>query len=224
MNAAIRAVVRTALVQGVGVVGIERGYQGLINQEFIPMSFPFGRRHHPPRRYDLEERPFGCLQDAGGTGRRPSRTCVKPGSRPWSSSAATDLSEGRSRLSEMGVPAVGVPATIDNDIACTDTSIGFDTAVNTAVDAINKIRDTATSHERTYVVEVMGRESGFIALWAGLAGGAESILIPEISLQHRFGLRADRARPNRWERATASSSSPKGSKAIPMRARARVWA
>ena len=87
---------------------------------------------------------------------------------------------GALALSEMGIPAVGVPATIDNDIACTDACIGFDTAVNTVIDGINKIRDTASSHERTYVVEVMGRESGFLALWAGLAGGAESILIPEI--------------------------------------------
>lgn len=89
---------------------------------------------------------------------------------------------GALALTEMGIPAIGVPATIDNDIACTDSSIGFDTAVNTAVDGINKIRDTASSHERTYVVEVMGRESGYLALWAGLAGGAESILIPEISV------------------------------------------
>src|SRR5690606_4322732 len=86
---------------------------------------------------------------------------------------------GALRLTEMGLPAVGVPATIDNDVYGTDRTTGFDTAVNTCLDAIRKIRDTATSHERTFVLEVMGRHSGWIALAAGLAGGAESILLPE---------------------------------------------
>ena len=83
-------------------------------------------------------------------------------------------------MASMGFPIIGVPGTIDNDLSCTDYTIGFDTTVNTVVDAINKIRDTATSHERVFVIEVMGREAGFIALSSGLAGGAESILIPEM--------------------------------------------
>src|SRR5699024_10544066 len=82
-------------------------------------------------------------------------------------------------LTKKGFPCIGVPATIDNDIKGTDFTIGFDTALNTVIEAIDKIRDTATSHERTYIIEVMGRDAGDLALWAGLAGGAESILIPE---------------------------------------------
>src|SRR5699024_9313646 len=86
---------------------------------------------------------------------------------------------GAQKLTEKGFPCIGVPATIDNDIAGTNFTIGFDTALNTIIEAIDKIRDTATSHERTYVVEVMGRDAGDLALWSGLADGAESILIPE---------------------------------------------
>ncbi|MBP2646228.1 MAG: pfkA, partial [Firmicutes bacterium] len=86
---------------------------------------------------------------------------------------------GALKLTNLGFPTIGIPGTIDNDIACTDMTLGFDTAVNTVIDAIDKIRDTATSHDRTYVVEVMGRHAGDIALWSGLAGGAESVLIPE---------------------------------------------
>lgn len=179
MNAAIRAVVRTALEQGVGVIGVERGFQGLINEEFIPMS----------------SRSVADIIHRGGTVLKSARSeafktregrekAVAALRRAGVSALVVIGGDGSFRgalaLTAMGIPAVGVPATIDNDIACTDVSIGFDTAVNTVVDGINKIRDTASSHERTCVVEVMGRESGFIALWAGLAGGAESILIPEI--------------------------------------------
>lgn len=179
MNAAIRAVVRTALEQGVGVVGVERGYQGLINREFIPMTSRSvadiihrggtilkSARSEAFKTVEGREKAVAALKEAGISG------MVVIG--------GDGSLRGASALSEMGIPAVGVPATIDNDIACTDACIGFDTAVNTVIDGINKIRDTASSHERTYVVEVMGRESGFLALWAGLAGGAESILIPEI--------------------------------------------
>lgn len=179
MNAAIRAVVRTALEQGVGVVGVERGYQGLINREFIPMTSRSvadiihrggtilkSARSEAFKTVEGREKAVAALKEAGISG------MVVIG--------GDGSLRGALALSEMGIPAVGVPATIDNDIACTDACIGFDTAVNTVIDGINKIRDTASSHERTYVVEVMGRESGFLALWAGLAGGAESILIPEI--------------------------------------------
>src|SRR5690606_35680751 len=87
---------------------------------------------------------------------------------------------GAQELSSMGFATVGIPGTIDNDIECTDLSVGFDTALNMVLDAINKIRDTALSHDRVYVVEVMGKNSGFIALYAGLAGGADAVLVPEI--------------------------------------------
>ena len=88
--------------------------------------------------------------------------------------------KGANVLSKLGIPTIGIPTTIDNDIPFTDTCIGFDTAVNTVVDALNKVRDTATSHERTFVIEVMGRKSGHLALYTGLASGAETILVPEI--------------------------------------------
>lgn len=179
MNAAIRAVVRTALAHNVGVIGVERGFQGLINKEFV----------------ELTSRSVADIIHRGGTILRSARceAFKTPEGRQTGVANAREAGisamvviggdgsfRGALALTELGIPAVGVPATIDNDIPGTDASIGFDTAVNTVVDGINKIRDTATSHDRTYVVEVMGRESGFIALWAGLAGGAESILIPEI--------------------------------------------
>jgi len=179
MNAAIRAVVRTALAQDVGVIGVERGFHGLIHGEFVEMTSRSvadiihrggtilkSARSEAFKTPEGREKAVRNLREAG-----VSAMVVIGGDGSF---------RGAIALTELGIPTVGVPATIDNDIACTDASIGFDTAINTVIDGINKIRDTATSHERTYVVEVMGRESGYIALWAGLAGGAESILIPEI--------------------------------------------
>lgn len=179
MNAAIRAVVRTAIYEGLNVVGIKRGYSGLISKEFIDMSLgsvadiiqrggtmlytarceAFLTREGQQAGYDaLVERGVDGLIVIGGDG----------------------SFHGAQALDRIGMPTIGIPGTIDNDIACCDTTIGFDTAVNTAIEAIDKIRDTATSHERTYVVEVMGRHAGDIALAVGLAGGAESVLIPEV--------------------------------------------
>lgn len=179
MNAAIRAVVRKGIYHGLEVFGIYRGYQGLIN----------GELHHMPSRS------VGDILQRGGTILRSARSqefkteegqkkAAKQLERVGIEAVVVIGGDGSLRgavdLGKYGIRCVGVPATIDNDIACTDFSIGFDTAVNTAVDAINKIRDTATSHERLYVIEVMGRHSGFLALDAGLAGGAECILIPEL--------------------------------------------
>lgn len=179
MNAAIRAVVRTALARGIQVFGVERGYQGLIQGAVI----------------ELSSRSVADIVQRGGTILRSARSSEFRTSEGQAKAVATlkrfgidgmvilggDGSfRGAQALTHAGVAAVGIPATIDNDIGCTDIAIGFDTAVNTVVDAINKIRDTASSHERTYVVEVMGRNAGYIALHAGLAGGAESILIPEV--------------------------------------------
>ncbi|GAB4270437.1 6-phosphofructokinase [Thermincola ferriacetica] len=180
MNAAIRAVVRKGIFEGLEVVGIKRGYAGLINGEFVDMN-------------------LGSVADIiqrGGTILRTARSeefrTVEGRCRAYANMQEQGIEgliviggDGSFRgaqifSQEHGVKVIGIPGTIDNDIPCSDYSIGFDTSVNTVVDAINKIRDTATSHERTYVIEVMGRHAGYIALEAGLAGGAESILIPEI--------------------------------------------
>lgn len=180
MNAAIRAVVRRAIHHGLEAFGVRRGYLGLIQGEFEPMpatavsgiinrggtmlltarSPEFLTEEGQGRAVEqLKSRDIGTLIVIGGDG---------------SLHGAYDL------WHKWGVPTVGVPASIDNDLAGTDFSIGFHTAVNTGVDAIDKIRDTAVSHDRIFVVEVMGRRVGFIALEVGLAGGAEAILIPEM--------------------------------------------
>ncbi len=179
MNAAVRAVVRKAIFQDLEVVGIQRGYYGLLKKEFIPLNL----------------RSVGDIIQRGGTMLRTAR-CEEFKSQPGVLEGVQNIQEqgidglaviggdgsfrGALALAHYGVPVVGIPATIDNDLEGTDYSIGYDTALNNVVDAINKIRDTATSHERTFIVEVMGRKSGQIALIAGLAGGAESILIPEV--------------------------------------------
>ncbi|ORX23197.1 6-phosphofructokinase [Thermoanaerobacterium sp. PSU-2] len=180
MNAAIRAVVRCGIYNGLTVKGIMRGYQGLIDDEIEDMTLSS----------------VGDIIQRGGTILRTAR------------SAEFKTKEGRAKAAEVlkkhnieglvviggdgsfrgaqllsnehGVNTIGIPGTIDNDIPCTDYTIGFDTACNTAIDAINKIRDTATSHERANIIEVMGRNAGYIALYAGLAGGAEIIIIPEV--------------------------------------------
>ncbi|MBI3945226.1 MAG: 6-phosphofructokinase [Armatimonadetes bacterium] len=180
MNACIRAVVRTAVSRGVAVVGIRRGYDGLIRGDAVPM--------------DAES--VGGILNRGGTllyTARSSRFLSREGQQEAVDSLSRLGIEGlviiggegslrgaRALGSDWGVPVVGVPATIDNDVAGTDFAIGFDTAVNVALEAIDKIRDTAASHERVFVIEVMGREVGFIALEVGLAGGAEAILLPEV--------------------------------------------
>ncbi|MBS4021425.1 MAG: 6-phosphofructokinase [Dethiobacter sp.] len=178
MNAAIRAVVRKAIYHGLEVTGIRRGYSGLIAGDGSPME-------------------LGSVADIIQRGGTVLRTARSPEflESTGQQQAVSNLHEmgveglviiggdgsfrGAAALEEAGVHTVGIPGTIDNDIPFTDASIGFDTAVNNVTDAINKVRDTATSHERIYVIEVMGRTSGQIALAAGLAGGAESILVPE---------------------------------------------
>lgn len=179
MNAAIRAVVRKAIYHGLEVIGIKRGFAGFVEADMEPMN-------------------LGSVADIiqkGGTILRTARSeaFMTPEGRAkaWENVERFGLQglvviggDGSFKgakvfFEEYGLPVICVPATIDNDIPGTEWSIGFDTAVNNVIDAINKIRDTATSHERTFIVEVMGRRSGYIALTAGLAGGAESILIPE---------------------------------------------
>lgn len=179
MNAAIRAVVRKANYHNIETIGISRGFSGLIENDFRLLS-----------TIDVSD-----IIHRGGTILRTARSPEfmeeegqKRGLQNLQNNGIEGLIviggdgsfRGASRLASMGFPTIGIPGTIDNDLSCTDFTIGFDTTINTVVDAINKIRDTATSHERVFVIEVMGREAGFIALSSGLAGGAESILIPEM--------------------------------------------
>ncbi|WP_147803406.1 6-phosphofructokinase [Alkalicoccus halolimnae] len=180
MNAAIRAVVRKAIYHNLEVFGIYYGYQGLINGDIKK----------------LELGSVGDIIHRGGTVLYTAR-CEEFKTEEGQQKGIDQLKKfgieglvviggdgsfkGAKKLSEQGIPTVGVPGTIDNDIPGTDFTIGFDTALNTVIDAVDKIRDTATSHERTYVIEVMGRDAGDLALWAGLADGAETIMIPEVN-------------------------------------------
>ncbi|WP_438432025.1 6-phosphofructokinase [Gorillibacterium sp. sgz500922] len=179
MNAAVRAVVRSGLYHNLKVYGIQRGYYGLIHDDI--------------REMDL--RSVGDIIHRGGTILQTARS--KEMMTPEGQQLAADnlrkhgidalvviggdgSYQGAQKLSKLGIATMALPGTIDNDISYTDFTIGFDTAVSIVVDAINKLRDTMTSHERSSVVEVMGRHCGDIALYAGLASGAESILVPEI--------------------------------------------
>lgn len=180
MNAAVRAVVRSALYYGLDVYGVQRGYQGLINDDI--------------RQMDL--RSVGDIIQRGGTMLQTAR-CMEFTTEEGQQKAADNLRKrgidaliviggegtyiGANKLSKLGIRTMALPGTIDNDIPYTDFTIGFDTAVSIVVDAINKLRDTMTSHERSSVVEVMGRRCGDIALHAGLASGAETILVPEVA-------------------------------------------
>lgn len=181
MNAAIRAVVRKAIYHGIEVVGISLGFSGLILGDFQQLN---GKTVG-----DIIHRGGTILRTArseefrGPVGQRTAAENLKGAGIQGVVVIGGDGSlRGALRLAEYGIAIVGIPATIDNDIPCTDYTIGFDTAVNTVVDAINKIRDTAASHERVIIIEVMGRRSGHIALMAGIAGGAETIFIPEVEV------------------------------------------
>ncbi|WP_335872238.1 6-phosphofructokinase [Bacillus sp. 2205SS5-2] len=178
MNAAVRAVVRKAIYHGMEVYGIYQGYNGLISGNIKK----------------LELGSVGDIIHRGGTTLYTAR-CEEFKTREGQQKGIEQLKalgiegivviggdgsyRGARALTEQGFPCIGVPGTIDNDIPGTELTIGFDTALNTVIDAVDKIRDTATSHERTFIIEVMGRNAGDIALWSGLAGGAETILIPE---------------------------------------------
>lgn len=178
MNAAIRSVVRKALANGVAVKGIKKGYQGLLNEEIVDMD-----RHSVS---DIIQRGGTIL----GTARcaefrteegqeRGAQICRKHGIDGMVVIGGDGSYRGAQQLARHGINTVGLPGTIDLDIACTDYTIGFDTAVNTAMSAIDKVRDTSSSHERCSIIEVMGRNAGYIALWCGVANGAEDILLPE---------------------------------------------
>ncbi|MBR0208043.1 MAG: 6-phosphofructokinase [Oscillospiraceae bacterium] len=178
MNAAVRAVVRTAIANGIECVGIRRGWQGLIHSDFVPLS----------------RESVGHILSRGGTilytarseefmtekGRlKAVSTCKMLGLDGVVAIGGDGTFRGALELSRLGVPVVGVPATIDNDVGCTNYTIGFDTACNTAIECIDRLRDTMQSHERCSVVEVMGRNAGFLALYVGIAVGATTVLVPE---------------------------------------------
>ena len=178
MNAAIRAVVRTALQKGLAVKGIMRGYAGLLAEEIVDMnraSVADFIYKGGPILYTA-----GCLEFTTPEGqKRGAEICRKHGIDGVVVIGGDGSFKGAGKLAALGINTIGIPGTIDLDIACTDYTVGFDTAVNTAMEAIDKIRDTSTSHERCSIIEVMGRRAGYIALWCGIANGAEEILIPE---------------------------------------------
>lgn len=179
MNAAIRAVTRAAIYGGMEVIGVQRGYEGLLEGDFIP----------------LEKGSVGSIIHRGGTFLRTARS-ERFKTEEGQQEALRRLEEARVdglvviggegsyrgawELHRKGFPVVGLPGTIDNDIAGTDETIGFDTAVNTGLEAVQKLRDTASSHDRLFIVEVMGRRTGFLALEVGAASGAEVAIVPEV--------------------------------------------
>ena len=178
MNAAIRAVVRKAISNGVTVKGIKRGYAGLLNEEIV----------------DMQKQNVSDIIQRGGTILGTARClefkepdvqahaadiCRKHGIDGLVVIGGDGSYRGAQALARNGINTIGLPGTIDLDIECTEYTIGFDTAINTAMEAIDKVRDTSSSHERCSIIEVMGRNAGYIALWTGVANGAEDILLPE---------------------------------------------
>ena len=178
MNAAIRAVVRTCIARGIKVKGIKKGYQGLLNEEIVDMQ--------ASDVSDIIQRggtilgTARCLEFKTKEGQQKgAEICRKHGIDGIVVIGGDGSYRGAQALSRNGINTIGLPGTIDLDISCTEYTIGFDTAVNTAMEAIDKVKDTSSSHERCSIIEVMGRDAGYIALWCGIANGAEDILIPE---------------------------------------------
>lgn len=179
MNAAIRAVVRTSIYNGAKIYGIKRGFNGLIHGDVIEMNL--SSVADIIHRGGTILRTARCEEFQTAEGLKKAVNIADVFDFDGIIVIGGDGSfRGAKELSKKGIACIGVPGTIDNDLAYTDFTIGFDTAVNTVLDAINKIRDTTTSHERISIIEVMGRNSGDIALYSGLAGGAESIIVPEV--------------------------------------------
>jgi 6-phosphofructokinase 1 len=189
LNPCIRSVVRTAIDKGLEVVGVRRGYAGLIESDMM----------------ELNARSVGGILNRGGTflgtarslefkapkgQRHVLRNLNRVGINGLVVIGGNGSLTGALKLHEMGFPVVGIPATIDNDVNGTDISIGVDTTLNTILDAVDKIKDTASSHERAFLVEVMGRDSGYLALMASIASGAELALIPEVEIEVEEVVRA----------------------------------
>ena len=178
MNAAVRAVARIGKERGLKVKGIRKGYNGLLNEDIIDLT--------PTETADTIFRggtilfTARCEEFKTEEGqKRGAEICKAHGIDGLVVIGGDGSFQGAKKLAALGINTIAVPGTIDLDIACTEYTIGFDTAVNTAMEAIDKIRDTSTSHERCSIVEVMGRGAGYIALWCGIANGAEDVLIPE---------------------------------------------
>ena len=182
MNAAIRAVVRTALGKGVKVRGIRKGYKGLLNEEIIDLDA--GDVSDIIQRGGTILQTARCKEMITEEGQQKAAAiCKKYGIDGLVVIGGDGSFRGAQKLAYLGVNTIGVPGTIDLDIDCTEYTIGFDTAVNTAMEAIDKVRDTSTSHSRCSIIEVMGRDAGFLALNGAIASGAEAAIIPEFSTE-----------------------------------------
>ena len=197
MNAAIRAVVRTAIYFGMEVYGIERGYAGLIEDTMMPMEMR--SVSDIVQRGGTKLRTARCLEMLTQDGQKKAvKTLERHGIEGLVVIGGDGSFRGAKSLTEnYGIPTIGIPGTIDNDLEYTDYTLGFDTAVNTCLEVINKLRDTMNSHERISVVEVMGRHCGDIALYAGITSGAEIIIVPEIAYDmDDIVMRINRSRAN----------------------------
>jgi len=195
MNAAIRAVVRTGIARGYEVYGVRRGYNGILKKEISLMSFTDVSeklQHGGTFLFTARSAEFG--EDAGK--RKAAAICKELGIDALIVIGGDGSFTGAKNLSKYGVNVIGIPGTIDLDIAYTEYTIGFDTAVNTAMEAIDRLRETSNSHERCSVVEVMGRSAGYIALWCGIANGAEQILLPE-KFDNNYDLLVEQIKKNR---------------------------
>ena len=178
MNAAVRAVVRAAIANGIECIGVRRGWQGLITADFIKLtSTSVGHILSRGGTILYTARSDDFMNDSGR--QRAVATCKMLGLEAIVAIGGDGTFRGALELSRLGIPVVGIPATIDNDVGCTNYTIGFDSACNTAIECIDKLRDTMQSHERCSVVEVMGRNAGFLALYVGIAVGATAVLVPE---------------------------------------------
>ncbi|MBD1427401.1 6-phosphofructokinase [Sphingobacterium arenae] len=201
MNAGIRAVVRTGIYNDLNVFGIRRGYDGLVKGEIVPMDAKSvaniiqrggtmlkTARSEEFKTYEGRKQAYENIQKLG-----IDALIVIGGDGTFTGASKF--------IEEFDIPIIGMPGTIDNDLAGTDFTIGYDTAINTVVDAVDKIRDTAESHDRVFVIEVMGRDSGLIALRSGISTGAEAVLIPELNVDYDAIMkRLDKSRKNKSSR------------------------
>lgn len=197
MNAAVRAVARTALTSGMEVLGIRRGYQGLLSGDVFEMDLRSVSdiiHHGGTMLYTARSKEYNTPEGV----QKAADMCRKLGIEGVVVIGGDGSFRGAKCLTEnFGIPTIGIPGTIDNDLEYTDYTLGFDTAVNTCLEAINKLRDTMNSHERISVVEVMGRHCGDIALYAGITSGAEIIVVPEIAFNlEEIVARINRSRAN----------------------------
>ena len=201
MNAGIRAVIRAGIYHGINMFGVKRGYDGLVNGDIIPMDAKSvaniiqrggtilkTARSDEFRTYEGRKKAYDNIKKLG-----IDALVVIGGDGTFTGASKF--------IEEFDIPIVGMPGTIDNDLAGTDFTIGYDTAINTVVDAVDKIRDTAESHDRLFVIEVMGRDSGLIALRSGISTGAEAVLIPELEVDYNAIMkRLDSTRKNKSSR------------------------